>query len=95
MVLHHLSNVSRKVYEIGRNTITELYAGKGKNRFQDTPAMLKLWYLTYLLGDRIGENLREPKPKILSIFPYKGINIVKNPAGEREELPALYHRRLE
>jgi hypothetical protein len=72
-----LSNVSRKIYEIGRATAAQAYSGKGKNRFQDTPALVKTFYLTFELGERIGENLQTPRPRVVSVFPFKGINIVK------------------
>lgn len=74
-----LGNVSKQVYEVGKNTRERSYLNMGHQGtpVKDLVGLIKLFYFLYLTGARIGEMLRDPKPKILQTFSYKGYTFVK------------------
>ena len=75
--LTNMSNISKSIYEIGKKKRGEIYLRKGKQQFHNYSAMVKLFYLTYLTGARIGEMIRnDPAPKA-EVIGYKGYTIVK------------------
>lgn len=74
--LSNLQNVSKTIFEIGKQVRLEGFETQAKNRYANRAGLVKLFYFLYLTGSRVGEGIRPPMPKA-TIDDYQGRTIIK------------------
>jgi len=61
----NLLDVSQEVYRMGRKALMGVYEStRGNNHIKNISSLVKVMYFTYLTASRIGEVLKDPKPKL-------------------------------